>query len=364
MRKKNIIISGGGTGGHIFPALAIAKALKEIEPDTEILFVGALGRMEMEKVPKAGYEIIGLPVMGFPRKPSVKLLKFIIGLLKSLKMAKKIIKDFNPDAVVGVGGYASGPILRVAVKNNIPSLIQEQNSYPGITNKLLAKKVDTICVAYDNMDRFFPKEKISKTGNPVREDLLNTPEKTPEAFKYFEIDDKVPVILSLGGSLGAKTINLSIAKNIKQIANANVQFLWQTGVSFYKEASELAAEYVNIKVYDFIYRMDYAYSVADIVISRAGASTISELCLLQKPAIFVPSPNVAEDHQTKNAKSLSDKDAAIMISDMEAPDKLIPEALELLNDVNRQETYRKNIKTFAVNNSAQIIAKKVFELVK
>ncbi|MDD4235682.1 MAG: glycosyltransferase, partial [Bacteroidales bacterium] len=199
---------------------------------------------------------------------------------------------------------------------------------------------------------------------PVREDLLNTPEKTPEAFKYFEIDDKVPVILSLGGSLGAKTINLSIAKNIKQIANANVQFLWQTGVSFYKEASELAAEYVNIKVYDFIYRMDYAYSVADIVISRAGASTISELCLLQKPAIFVPSPNVAEDHQTKNAKSLSDKDAAIMISDMEAPDKLIPEALELLNDVNRQETYRKNIKTFAVNNSAQIIAKKVFELVK
>ncbi|MDD4236368.1 MAG: glycosyltransferase, partial [Bacteroidales bacterium] len=206
MRKKNIIISGGGTGGHIFPALAIAKALKEIEPDTEILFVGALGRMEMEKVPKAGYEIIGLPVMGFPRKPSVKLLKFIIGLLKSLKMAKKIIKDFNPDAVVGVGGYASGPILRVAVKNNIPSLIQEQNSYPGITNKLLAKKVDTICVAYDNMDRFFPKEKISKTGNPVREDLLNTPEKTPEAFKYFEIDDKVPVILSLGGSLGAKTI--------------------------------------------------------------------------------------------------------------------------------------------------------------
>lgn len=361
---RKIIISGGGTGGHIFPALAIANALKKIDPEINILFVGALGRMEMEKVPMAGYEIVGLPVMGLPRKPSLKIIKFFLGLFKSLKMAKQIVKDFKPDVVVGVGGYASGPMLRMAAKRKIPCLIQEQNSYPGITNKLLAKKVEAICVAYDNMERFFPKDKIIKTGNPIREDLLNTPEKSQEAYEYFNIKPDKPVILSVGGSLGAKTINVSIANQIQKIIDAEVQLIWQTGKSYYQQALNIASEYENIKVNEFVYRMDLAYSIADIVISRAGASTISELCLLAKPTIFVPSPNVAEDHQTKNAQALVDKDAAAMISDNEAPEKLVAQALELLMNNERKETFRNNIKELALSNSAQIIAQKVLELVK
>jgi UDP-N-acetylglucosamine--N-acetylmuramyl-(pentapeptide) pyrophosphoryl-undecaprenol N-acetylglucosamine transferase len=361
---KKIIISGGGTGGHIFPALAIANALKKIEPDIKILFVGAIGRMEMEKIPKAGYEIIGLPVMGLPRKPSIMMFKFFTGLFKSLKLAKNILNDFQPDVVVGVGGYASGPMLRMAAKRKIPCLIQEQNSYPGITNKLLAKKVEAICVAYNNMEKFFPKDKIIKTGNPVREDLLNTPEKSEEAYKYFNLKSDKPVILSVGGSLGARTINLSIANHIKKIVDADIQLIWQTGKSYYQQAVSIAGNYDNIKVNEFVFRMDLAYSVADIVISRAGASTISELCLLAKPTIFVPSPNVAEDHQTKNAQALVDKNAAAMISDSEATEKLVDQAIALLKNAELKETYRTNIKDFAMRDSAQTIALKVLELVK
>jgi len=364
MKPKRIIISGGGTGGHIFPALSIANALKAADESIEILFVGALGRMEMEKVPKAGYNIVGLPVMGFPRKLSFKIFGFFKGLLSSVKQARKIIEDFKPDAVVGVGGYASGPVLRVASRNRIPCLIQEQNSYPGITNRMLAKKARFICVAYEGLEKYFPAEKIIMTGNPVRQDLIGIKDKRKEAVEFFGLNPDLPVVLSLGGSLGAFTINEAILKNIAFFENENIQLLWQTGKSYIGKANEAIgiSNSKNVKAYDFIYRMDLAFSVADVVVSRAGASTISELCIIGKPAVFVPSPNVSEDHQTKNAMALVNREAAIMVKDSEAESQLISELTKLIRNDETKNRLSVNIRKLAVFNSAEIIARKVIEL--
>jgi len=364
-KNKKIIISGGGTGGHVFPAISIANAIKEIEPGSSILFVGALGKIEMEKVPAAGYEIIGLPVAGLQRKLTLKNISFIFKLIKSLRKSKKIIKEFKPDVVVGVGGYASGPILRKANQKGIPTLIQEQNSYAGITNKLLAKKAAKICVAYEGMEKYFPKDKIILTGNPVRQDLLDQIENKSEALKHFNLEEKKKTILVIGGSLGARTVNQSVIKDIDKIGNTEFQLLWQTGRYYYEDAKKVTEDsaFKNIKVLDFIKRMDFAYASADIIISRAGAGTISELCLVGKPVILVPSPNVAEDHQTKNAMALVNKNAAIMVKDIEAKEKLIPEALNLMNDEKKIEVLSANIEGMALRDSAKIIAKEVLKLV-
>jgi UDP-N-acetylglucosamine--N-acetylmuramyl-(pentapeptide) pyrophosphoryl-undecaprenol N-acetylglucosamine transferase len=367
MNEIKIIISGGGTGGHIFPAIAIANALKRIHPQIEILFVGAEGKMEMEKVPAAGYKIIGLPVRGFQRKLSWANITFFFKLYISLKKAKQIIKEFKPDVVVGVGGFASGPILQAAYKMGIPTLIQEQNSYAGITNKILGNKVDKICVAYKDMEKYFPSEKIIITGNPVRQDILNIAGKTKEdGYIFFELKGNRKTVLSLGGSLGALTINESIHNNIEKFAENNIQLIWQTGKSYYPIALEKvrSLNYDGIKVFDFISRMDYAYAVADVVISRAGAITISELSLTAKPAILVPSPNVAEDHQTKNAMTLVKNDAAMYVSDKEARDILVLETIKLLNDEFRLNVYRSNIARMAIKNSDEIIAKEIIKLSK
>lgn len=363
-KKFKIIISGGGTGGHIFPAISIANALKELVPEIEILFIGAEGRMEMEKVPAAGYDIVGLPVIGMKRKLSPENFTFIFKLLKSMKKVKAIIKDFNPDIAVGVGGYASGPALKAASKLKIPYLIQEQNSYPGVTNKLLAKKAEKICVAYDNMEKFFPKEKIIKTGNPVRQDIKDLEQKREEAFKYFNLSGNKPTILVVGGSLGARTINQSVSANLNLIIENDIQLIWQTGKTYIDTAKQDLEKFdtKNIFVSDFIYKMDFAYSAADIIISRAGASTISELCIVGKPAIFVPSPNVSEDHQTKNALALVNKNAALMIKDEEAVNNLIPKAINLLKDNEKCKTLSDNIKKLALPNSAEVIAKEIYLL--
>jgi len=361
-----IIISGGGTGGHIFPAIAIANQLKATKPETEILFVGAENRMEMEKVPSAGYKIIGLPVSGLKRKITLENLKVLFRLLKSIRKAKKIIKDFKPDVVVGVGGYASGPILRVAAKNKIPTLIQEQNSYAGVTNKLLAKKVSKICVAYHNMERFFPKEKIVYTGNPVRQNIVAQDVTKEEAFKFFGLNPNKKTILSIGGSLGAGTINQSIIKNLVLISKSEYQLIWQTGKTYYQAAKKKFDEInpQNIKVMDFIANMDFAYKAADVVISRAGAISISELCLIGKPVVFVPSPNVAEDHQTKNAMALVSQNAAILVKDSEAEQNLFEIVFNLINDSEKIQLFSQNISKFAMQNSAELIANEVLKLVK
>ena len=363
-KNKNIIISGGGTGGHIFPAISIANAIKEIEPETNILFVGALGKIEMEKVPAAGYDIIGLPVAGLQRRLTIKNISFIFKLISSLRKSRNIIKDFKPDVVVGVGGYASGPVLRIANKKGIPTLIQEQNSYAGITNKLLAKKAKKICVAYEGMERYFPKEKIILTGNPVRQDLLDKIGSKDEAIKHFKLEQGKKIILVVGGSLGARTINQSVIGDIEKIGKSEFQLLWQTGKYYYEDAKKVNDElgYTNIKVLDFITRMDMAYAAADIIISRAGAGTISELCLVEKPVILIPSPNVAEDHQTKNAMALVNKNAAIMIKDVEAREKLIDSALDLVQNKEQIKILSENIKGMALRNSAKIIAEEVLKL--
>ncbi len=324
MKKIKVIISGGGTGGHIYPAIAIANAVKAKRPDAEILFIGAEGKMEMEKVPQAGYKIIGLPIAGLQRRLTLKNLKVPFLLLKSLNKAKKIIKDFRPDVAVGVGGYASGPTLKTAEKLNIPTVLQEQNSYPGITNKLLAKKANIICVAYDNMERFFPKDKILLTGNPVRQDILNLSHKRNEALAYFNLKNELQTVLVIGGSLGARTINQVIEKMLPYFKENNIQLIWQTG-KYYAEKAKQAVNEINaetIITMPFISRMDYAYAAANIVISRAGALSVSEIAVAKKPAIFIPSPNVAEDHQTKNAMALVNHHAAIMVKDDEAQAKL------------------------------------------
>ena len=357
-----VIISGGGTGGHVFPALAIANALKKINPSNEILFVGAVGRMEMEKVPAAGYKIEGLWISGFQRKLTLDNLSFPFKLISSLWKAAKIIKRFKPDVAVGVGGYASGPLLQKAAGYKVPCLIQEQNSYPGITNKILAKQVDTICVAYDGMEKYFPASKIKKLGNPVRADILNIEGKKSEAVKFFGLDENKKTVLVVGGSLGARTINLSILNKLAQFKDKNVQLIWQTGKAFYTQAVEAASGYENIKVYDFITKMDLAFAVAEVVISRAGASTISELCIAGKPCLLVPSPNVAEDHQTKNAMALVNVGAAILIKDSEADTKLVYQTLELLNNTKSLQQLIQNIKKLALPDSAIKIANEVIEL--
>lgn len=358
------IISGGGTGGHIFPAISIANAIKKQDSNADILFVGAIGRMEMERVPAAGYPIEGLPVRGFDRKNLLRNVSVIIDLLKSTRKAKKIIKKFRPDIAIGVGGYASAPTLKTASKFGIPTLIQEQNSYAGVTNKLLAAKANKICVAYEGMERFFPKEKIILTGNPVRQDLFNVAPKSKEAYDFFGFDSSKKTILIVGGSLGARTLNQSIAAHLETIAKTDVQIIWQTGKFYIESARESAKSYENNKmlVTDFVSRMDYAYAIADLVISRAGASSISELCLLAKPVILVPSPNVAEDHQAQNALALVNKNAAIMIRDVNAVKDLIPKALELIQNDAELENLSKNIILLAQKNSADRIADEVFKI--
>jgi len=363
---KRVIISGGGTGGHIFPAIAIANAIKAREPETQILFVGAEGKIEMQKVPAAGYEIKALPIRGFQRKLSLQNIKVIIGLLKSLRKSKKIIKNFKPDAAVGVGGYASGAVVYVASKKGIPTLLQEQNSYAGVTNKLLAKRAKKICVAYDGMEKFFDKEKIIKTGNPVRKGLYNNKIDKKEALDFFELDENKKTILILGGSGGARTINEAVINNLEKIKASNIQLIWQTGKFYHQQSLDAIKTYENdnIKVHAFINKMEMAFVAADVVISRAGAGTISELCLVEKPSILVPSPNVAEDHQTKNALALFEKDAAIMIKDIEAKDKLIDTALELTQNAEQIKKLGENIAKLAIIDSDELIADEIFKLIK
>ena len=365
--KENlrIIISGGGTGGHIFPAVSIANAIKELRPETEILFVGAEGRMEMHRVPAAGYPIKGLPVAGFDRKNLFKNIPVLIKLFKSQRLARKIVKDFHPHAAVGVGGYASGPTLKVAGSMGIPTLLQEQNSYAGVTNKLLAKQAKKICVAYEGMERFFDKEKIILTGNPIRQGLLNHSTTREEAISTFGLDPNKRTILILGGSLGARTINQCLMDNLDKIKSSDVQFIWQTGKIYIEEAKASVAkagELPMLHVTDFISDMATAYRAADLVISRAGAGSISEFCLLQKPVILVPSPNVAEDHQTKNALALVNKNAALYVKDIEAKDLLLDKAIEAVKQPELLKNLSKNIAELAFTDSANIIAKEVIKL--
>ena len=366
-RNLRIIISGGGTGGHIFPAISIANAIKQLEPTANILFVGALGRMEMQRVPDAGYDIKGLPVCGFDRKHLWKNIKVLYKLWQSRRLAKAIIKEFKPNAAVGVGGYASGPTLNQCASLGVPYLIQEQNSYAGVTNKLLAKRASKICVAYEGMDRFFPSDKIILTGNPVRQNILQNNISKADARRAFQLDPEKKTILIIGGSLGARTINESILQHLIDIRNSDVQFIWQTG-KVYKEAIAKRLEgeepLANLHVTDFISDMASAYAAADMVISRAGASSISEFCLLGMPVILVPSPNVAEDHQTKNALALVNKQAAVYVKDAEAPEKLINTALSIVNDESKLNELHQNILGMALKNSAERIAEEVLKIAK
>jgi len=361
---RRIIISGGGTGGHIFPAISVANALRKKAPGTEILFVGAEGRMEMEKVPASGYRIIGLPVSGFYRSLTLKNIRVFFRLLKSLFLARKVIRDFNPHAVVGVGGYASGPVLRQAGWMGIPTAIQEQNSYAGVTNRLLAKKASVICVAWDGMEKYFPADKIIKTGNPVRQNFNNLGELRRDAMAHFRLQDNSPVILVLGGSLGAGTINMSLRENLQKIKGCGCQWLWQTGKYYIEEVNKLVSgsPHPGIVVTSFIDRMDLAFAAADIIVSRAGAGTISELCLVGKPVILIPSPNVAEDHQTKNAQALSGRNAAILIPDNEAVEKLVDVAVGLVGDLKKRSLLSENISKMAERNADLRIAEEVLKI--
>ena len=366
MNEMRVIISGGGTGGHIFPAIAIANAIKERYPETSILFVGAEGRMEMTRVPAAGYAIVGLPVAGFNRKNLLKNISVLWKLQKSLRRAKKIIKKFKPQIAIGVGGYASGPLLRVANENGVPTLLQEQNSFAGVTNKLLAKNASAICVAYEGMERFFPADRIVITGNPCRQSLVSANPTREEAVEFFNLDPDKKTLLVLGGSLGSKTINYSILNNLANV-DPDVQVIWQAGELYYYDLGlELTnrKHVENIHLYDFINRMDLAYKVADLVISRAGASSVSEQCLLAKPVILVPSPNVSEDHQTKNAMALVNKDAAILIKDVDAMNSLLKTAMVTINDDSRLQTLSHNIYTLAQKDSADRIVDEVIKIIE
>ena len=363
--ELRVIISGGGTGGHIFPAVSIANAIKAMHPDAKILFVGALGRMEMQRVPAAGYEIKGLPIQGFDRKNLLKNVKVLFKIWKSQRMAKQIIKEFRPQVAVGVGGYASGPTLNKAAAMGIPCLIQEQNSYAGVTNKLLAKKAARICVAYEGMERFFPAEKILLTGNPVRQQLLENKQTKAEALRTFGLDASKKTVLIIGGSLGARTVNESVLSHLDVIRQSGVQFIWQTGKYYYEQIKEQLAKEAKIEnmvVTDFI--SGAAYKAADLVVSRAGAGSISEFCLLGKPVILVPSPNVAEDHQTKNALALVNKDAALYVKDVEAPALLMPLAIDTVKDDAKLKSLSEHILKMALPASAEIIAKEVVILAK
>lgn len=363
---KKIIISGGGTGGHIFPALSIANALKRLDKNIEILFVGAEGKMEMEKVPEAGYKIVGLPVRGLQRKLTWSNLKVLWNLLVSLKKAKRVLRDFKPDAVVGVGGYASGPIGKVATREGIPLILQEQNSYAGVTNKLLAKKATKICVAYEGMERFFPKEKIIFTGNPVRKDLLNAINEREAGIAFYGLDANKKTVLITGGSLGAGSINKAMAKILGRIAEWNdVQIIWQCGSYYYRELEQQLKGClpVNVKLLPFLKRMDLAYACADLVVARAGAGTISELCLLGKAVVLVPSPNVAEDHQTKNAMALVNKQAAVMIKDADVVDSLGDVLERLLKNNEERKELSEHILKLAMRDSDEIIAKEIIQII-
>lgn len=365
MSQLKVIVSGGGTGGHIFPAIAIANKIREQNTDAEILFVGAEGRMEMEKVPAAGYKIEGLKIQGLQRKLSLKNFAFPFKVIGSIMRSKKIMKRFGPHVAIGVGGYASGPMLYVAAKKGIPTLIQEQNSYPGITNKILAKRVDKICVAYDNMERFFPAEKIVLTGNPVRDEVVKLEGKRDRAIEHFGLDPNKKTLLVIGGSLGARTINHSIAGGLEQLDQSGLQVIWQTGKSYISQAEEDLKKIRsgNIKATAFITKMDYAYAAADMVVSRAGAMSISELCLVKKPAILVPSPNVAEDHQTKNAMALVNHNAAILVKDVEAREKLVDEVLALAGDEQKMQQLGNNIDKMAFRNAVDAIVSEAMSLV-
>lgn len=364
MKKLKIIISGGGTGGHIFPAISIANEIKERLPEADILFVGALGKMEMERVPAAGYEIVGLPVMGLPRKVSFKMVSFLVKLVRSMLKARKVIAGFKPDVVVGVGGFASGPILKAAVRKKIPAVLQEQNSYAGVTNKMLSLDVAKICVAYPNMGRYFPPEKIVLTGNPVRKNLMESDINKEVALKYFNLKEDVPVVLLVGGSLGARMLNESVLANLELIRNSEAQLIWQTGSYYYQEILERLGKNRpdNLYVHEFVSRMDLAYAVADLVISRAGAGTISELSLLGKPCILVPSPNVAEDHQTKNAMALVENNAAMLIKDADSKAQLLKETFSLLSDKKRLESLSENIRKLGRPNAAKDIVDVILEV--
>lgn len=364
MRSTRVIISGGGTGGHIFPAIAIANALKRMEEHCEILFVGASGRMEMEKVPAAGYKIVGLNISGIQRGSILKNLALPFKVMGSLNKALKLIAEFKPDVVVGVGGYASGPLLYAASLKGIPYLIQEQNSYAGITNKWLGKKAEKICVAFDHMDQFFPASKILKTGNPVRKEAVDIINKHFAGAELLKLDPLKKTILVTGGSLGAGTLNKSIEKHLQEILDQDVQLIWQTGKFYYKGIMERLGEnfHPNIRIMEFLNRMDLAYAAADVIISRAGAGTIAELCLIKKPVILVPSPNVAEDHQTKNALALVKNDAAMLITDHSAEDTLVAEALSLLNNKDKCEKLSFNIGQMALAEADEQIAAEVLKL--
>ena len=365
--KLRIIISGGGTGGHIFPAVSIANAIKAKHPDADILFVGALGRMEMQRVPAAGYKIVGLPICGFDRKNLLRNFAVLLKIWKSQRMARKVIRDFKPMAAVGVGGYASGPTLNECARHGVPCLIQEQNSYAGVTNKILAKKVQRICVAYDGMERFFPADKIMKTGNPVRQSLLDSRLTKAEALRSFGLDDGKKTVLIVGGSLGARTMNESVLQHLDDIKSSGVQFIWQTGKYYSASINERLKgrdDLPMLKVTDFISDMGAAYKAADLVVSRAGASSISEFCLIGKPVILVPSPNVAEDHQTKNAMALVAKDAALYVKDADAPAEVIALAIKTVKDDERLASLGANIKKLGLPDSADIIANEVIKLAR
>ncbi|GET30135.1 undecaprenyldiphospho-muramoylpentapeptide beta-N-acetylglucosaminyltransferase [Prolixibacter sp. SD074] len=366
MKTYKFIISGGGTGGHIFPAISIADGLKERYPDCQILFVGAEHKMEMEKVPAVGYAIEGLPVAGFHRGEIWRNLSFPFKLLRSMMKARKIVTSFRPDCVIGVGGYASGPVLRVATNKGLPTVIQEQNSFAGVTNKILARKVDKICVAYDKMERFFPAEKIVFTGNPIRSNLVEGQKNVREAAEFFRVDESKPVLLIVGGSLGARSINDSLLARFDALKDSGIQVIWQTGKFYYKSISEKMEGKIpgHIHLMEFIPRMDLAYAVADLVISRAGAGTISELCLVGKPSILVPSPNVAEDHQTRNAMALVEKDAAVLVNDSEAKETLVPEALKLIADKPELEKLAVNSTKMALPNATRDIVGVIAELLE
>jgi UDP-N-acetylglucosamine--N-acetylmuramyl-(pentapeptide) pyrophosphoryl-undecaprenol N-acetylglucosamine transferase len=362
MKHYKFLISGGGTGGHIYPAIAIANALQKKYPDAEFLFVGAKDKMEMEKVPAAGYTIKGLWISGFQRQLTIKNLMFPFKLISSTLKAFGIVRNFKPTIAIGTGGFASGPTLFAAARKGIPTLIQEQNSYPGITNKLLSKNAKKVCVAYDRLERFFPKEKIIKTGNPVRQDLLNTSEKRTEALSFFNLEKGQKTLLVLGGSLGARRVNHLIEEQLPLFDKMKVQVLWQCGKLYFEEYKKYS-ELNNIQVFEFIREMDFAYAAADMIISRAGASSVSELCIVGKPVIFIPSPNVAEDHQTKNAKSIVDENAALMIAEKNL-DGFEDLFVGLVSDENRQKELSKNIKSLALPNATDSIVNEIEKLIQ
>jgi UDP-N-acetylglucosamine--N-acetylmuramyl-(pentapeptide) pyrophosphoryl-undecaprenol N-acetylglucosamine transferase len=360
-KSLNVIISGGGTGGHIYPAVAVAQELQKRMPDVNILFVGASDRMEMEKIPKAGYKIVGLWISGLQRSLSLKNLLFPVKVISAVWKSLSILKEFKPDVAIGFGGYASGAMMWAATMKKIPSVIHEQNSYAGITNKILKNRVDTICVAYDRMNRFFPERKIVKVGNPIRKDLMNVNGKRDEAITFFELNPSKKTVLIIGGSLGARTINQTINEGIQRLDEAGLQIIWQTGKNYTQAETKKST---TIKPYTFIYEMDLAYAAADIVISRAGALSIAELAQVQKPVILVPSPNVAEDHQTKNAMALVTNEAAILVKDSEAKEVLIDEVIKLAQSEMKQAQLKNNIATFAMPNAAKLIVDEVLRVME